>query len=140
MSDWIYKIGFLGPIILCCVVVYLLWNQMMLYVYLIGCVLNYILNQILKVMWKQPRPGEGTPIMNESYYGIDKYGMPSCHAQTIWFSFPFLYVYGYVTLWLGIIGLTLYQRWKYRQHSVEQLFVGSLVGIVVAYSMRWIYN
>jgi len=33
---------------------------------------------------------------------------------------------------LFIAGLTMFQRWKYKNHTVEQLGVGSLVGSLVS--------
>ncbi len=133
MSNFIYKIGFLGPLLLFCITVYLLWNQMLVYVYVIGLVLNSILNKILKMVVQQKRP-HGKSIMNETYSGIETYGMPSGHAQSVFYSITFLYLYGYKSiLFLGITCLTVYQRWKYNNHTLQQLLIGSFVGIGMAY-------
>lgn len=136
-----YILGYLGPIVLFFVIVYLLWDQSVLYVYVIGFLLNSIINLLLKVTLKQSRPSNGKSILHESYEGIEKYGMPSGHAQSVFFSFSFLYFYGYDSLWASsIVVLTIYQRWIYRQHSIDQLLVGSLIGIGVAYAMRCIHH
>ena len=98
---------------------------------------NTILNKVLKIIIKQKRPGDGLKIMNEEYSGVEIYGMPSGHAQSSFFSISFLYLVKGSPSWL-IVGLfisalTIYQRWKYRQHTVEQLFAGSVIGIGFSY-------
>ena len=35
------------------------------------------------------------------------------------------------SMFLGII--TIYQRWIYRRHTMEQLFAGSVIGILMAF-------
>ena len=75
--------------------------------------------------------------MNEDYVGVEKYGMPSGHAQSCFFSMTFLYLVKGSPAWLifelfiGII--SLYQRFKYKQHTIEQLLAGSILGIFFAY-------
>ena len=63
--------------------------------------------------------------------------MPSGHAQSSMFSLTYLYLVKQSPSWLlielFIAILTLYQRWNYRRHTIQQLFVGSVVGIVFAY-------
>ena len=96
----------------------------------------------LKNIIQQHRPNHGKKIMNENYEGVELYGMPSGHAQSVFFSLSFLYFVKGSPSWLiielFISALTLYQRWKYRQHTSEQLFVGSIVGIGFAYFTYWI--
>ena len=65
------------------------------------------------------------------------YGMPSAHAQSVFMSLTFLYLVKESPAWLlgelFIAGLTVYQRWKYNRHTLEQLGVGALLGSLVAY-------
>jgi membrane-associated phospholipid phosphatase len=141
--DFLYRIGFMGPIILSFITIYSLWNQQKyLYSYLVFSIGNTILNKIFKNIIKQQRPSNSKKIMNEHYAGSEIYGMPSGHAQSAFFSISFLYFAIGSTNWifieLIIAALTLYQRWKYRQHTVEQLFAGSLLGIVSAYCSIYI--
>jgi membrane-associated phospholipid phosphatase len=138
MREIIDKLGFLGPLILLCIGIYNLWNQQKyLLSYLVFFIGNTILNKILKIIIKQKRPSDGIKIMNEEYSGEEIYGMPSGHAQSSFFSIAFLYFVKGSPTWLiielFIATLTIYQRWKYRQHTLEQLFTGSLVGVGFAY-------
>jgi membrane-associated phospholipid phosphatase len=131
-------IGFFGPIIVFLLNIYLLrLRYPYLLAYLVFFFMNKYVNKILKLVIKQARPDGGISFINESYTGADKYGMPSGHAQSIMFSTFFLYFVTGSNLFLIIelfIGtLTLYQRWKYRRHTVEQLCVGSIFGIFISY-------
>ena len=133
-------IGFFGPIIVFLLNIYLLrLRYPYLLAYLVFFFMNKYVNKILKLVIKQARPDGGISFINESYTGADKYGMPSGHAQSAFFSIVYLYslhhsVYLLLsTLFLGFI--TLYQRWKYRRHSVQQLIVGSAVGSIFAWSI-----
>ncbi len=131
-------IGFFGPLILFCIS---LWKLSMrtpfLYGYLGLFLANTIINKALKLLFQEPRPEGSMTIVGEPYQGADKYGMPSGHAQSVGFSTTYLYLVTKNALWLvlelGIVGLTLIQRWKYRNHSVPQLTVGMLVGTFLGY-------
>ena len=72
----------------------------------------------------------------------DGYGMPSAHAQSTMFSIIYLFLvngsYFWLFIELGIYVLTIYQRWKTKMHTMEQLAVGSLIGgvfSIFAYKM-----
>jgi len=98
--------------------------------------INDAINQLCKITIKQERPADGKKIINEPYFSADKYGMPSRHSESAFFSCFYLFlVKGDVNVLifeLFICALTLYQRIKYRQHTIEQLCVGSILGISVA--------
>tara|TARA_B110000879_G_scaffold5481_2_gene7287 strand:+ start:23606 stop:24112 length:507 start_codon:yes stop_codon:yes gene_type:complete len=131
-------VGFLGPFILFGIGVWQLWgNNGFWCAYLVVFVTNSIINKIVKVIVKQPRPNNGESIMNENYTGTELYGMPSAHAQSVFSSLTFLYLVKESPAWLigelFIAGLTVYQRWKYRRHTLEQLGVGAVLGMIVAY-------
>ena len=131
-------VGFLGPFILFGIGVWQLWgNNGFWCAYLVVFVMNSVINKIAKVIVKQPRPNDGESIMNENYTGAEMYGMPSAHAQSVFSSLTFLYLVKESPAWLigelFIAGLTVYQRWKYRRHTMEQLGVGAIFGMFVAY-------
>jgi len=73
----------------------------------------------------------------EYYTGIQEYGMPSGHSQLAFGLVTYSYLVKQSTMnmigGMFIISLTLYQRWKYKRHSIEQLGIGAVVGILVAY-------
>jgi len=136
-KDALDIIGFLGPFILMFISISYLWNQKYIQGYLIFYIISSFINKILKTIIQEDRPANGKSIMNENYTGKHKYGMPSYHAQLSFYSLTFLYLVnksGYLIIFeLFIAALTLYQRWSYRRHTVEQLAVGMVVGIITAY-------
>ena len=133
------KIGYYGPIILSANCIGQLWmNSVYWQVYLVMFIANYYINGILKLWIKQDRPTGGISISGESHTGADQYGMPSAHAQFAAFSTVYLYLVKHSQMWLiisvFISSLTVYQRWKYRRHTVEQLGAGVAVGVMIAWA------
>ena len=68
--------------------------------------------------------------------------MPSGHAQSVSFSLIYLYLVQ-KSIWLLILNtiillLTVIQRWNYRKHTIEQLLIGTMVGIICAISSYYI--
>ena len=132
-------IGFFGPIILLMLNIWqLCGNGIYSTISLVVFFINMCINKILKVWIREPRPSGGqSMITSEDYGGIEQYGMPSAHSQSAFCSVTFLYLVKHSVIsligGLSIASLTLYQRWKYRRHSIEQLGVGAMVGILVAY-------
>jgi hypothetical protein len=137
--------GFYSPWLLMLITITQLWaRKPFLYAYIIGGFINKCVNTVLKNTIKQPRPSNGKSIMNEPYDGEHVYGMPSFHAQSSFYSIAYLFLTNRSMFLLGIellIGIaSIYQRWKYRRHTVEQLGVGSFIGIVMAYITHFITN
>ena len=145
--DWI---GYQGPYILVGVSSFLLWNKpTYLGFYWTGWILNVFLNILLKGIFKHPRPSEDLHIFNTEKaqlkrIGYDRYGMPSGHSQMAFYSASFLYfVFKNPILSLGTLVLstiTNFQRVKYKNHTVNQVLVGSLVGAFVGYTFYMISN
>jgi len=143
-------IGNQGPIITFLLTsFYLLSQKKYLIAYLVFSFINHFSNPVLKMLFKEPRPNvriEKDPDLNRRIkdLGDDKYGMPSYHAQTTFFSTVFLYLVQknpYVLLVeLTICCLTLYQRFKYSRHTVAQLIAGSTIGSFVAYISYYLTN
>ena len=136
-------IGYNGPIILFFTSIFLLYKKnILLSLYIIGSILNLAINNILKEIIKQPRPDEDIQIFNASKmvnkrFGPDKYGMPSGHAQSVFFSTSFLFFAlknKYVSLVYFIVSLnSMYQRVKYKNHTVSQVIGGAAVGSISGY-------
>jgi len=86
-------IGFFGPIILSFITVLKLYKQQP---YLIGYFIflggNVIVNHVLKHIILEERPSGGRSLINEPYNGMHKYGMPSSHAQSAFYSMTYLYL------------------------------------------------
>jgi len=132
-------IGLFGPFVIGFINLWQLWNNgIYWYIYIITFFVNSLINKALKIWIKEPRPmGGQSIIMSESYSGIEKYGMPSGHSQSVLYSITYSYLVKQSPMLLigemYIVGLTVYQRWKYRQHSLSQLSIGAIIGILVAY-------
>lgn len=125
-------IGFYGPIILLITnIYYLFYKKTYLYVYLLFFVINSCINRALKAIIREPRPNDQRFMLFENKE--DVYGMPSGHAQSIFYSTTFLYLttasYYLLIISLFVCALTIYQRYHFRRHTLKQLFIGSLVGI-----------
>lgn len=114
--------------------------------YLAGFGFNYLINILLKSILKQPRPNENEALFNihvlhHKHIGIDRYGMPSGHAQMAFFSTIFVYLslhshkyINYILLLFIIITLiTCSQRVVFNEHTITQVLVGAIVGSIVAY-------
>jgi membrane-associated phospholipid phosphatase len=142
-------IGFKGYMILSAMTLgYLFTLPFVLYVYLlmfvVGSLLNYALILILKIWIREPRPSKPVTYIydNIQYKGAVLYGMPSGHAQVSFFCITYLYLMK-CPLFLFLLsvcigGLTVFQRWKYRRHTVMQLIMGMICGCLLAYFIFWI--
>lgn len=102
------SIGLHGPVILVITnIYYLFYKKTYLYAYILFLIINSFIDRI--------------------------YGMPSGHAQSIFYSTTFLYLttasYYLLIISLFICALTIYQMFHFRHNMPKQLFIGSLVGI-----------
>lgn len=143
------NIGIYAPIIFFVISVYLLSTKSTyLLFYIIGVCLNNFLNILLKFIIKQPRPKQDNKSLEilihkdpatdkqvRQYWDI--YGMPSGHAQN--FGYSLLYIFlvfkdPIITiLYLVIGGISLWQRYIYKNHTILQLLVGFLIGCIFGY-------
>lgn len=138
--DWV---GYLAPGTLFFSSIFFLYKKnVLLSLFIIGSILNLAINNILKGIIKQPRPDEDIQIFNASKmlnkrFGPDQYGMPSGHAQMVFFSTSFIFFAlknKYVSLVYLVVSLiSMYQRVKYKNHTVSQVVGGAFVGSISGY-------
>ena len=89
---YIDLVGFYGPIILNITSIILLWNQqIIMWSYILGSISSIIINLVLKIIIKDPRPEQDAKLLklavdNGKYLNANKYGMPSGHSQSVGFS------------------------------------------------------
>lgn len=135
-------IGFYGPFVLSIIVVYSIIKQPPYVIsYIVGYFINLQLDIYLKSIFKQNRPSGPIQLFeneNELYKDSVQYGFPSGHTLIALYSITYLYLMFkkinrivLFSMFLGII--TIYQRWIYRRHTMEQLFAGSVIGILMAF-------
>ena len=141
-------IGYFGPQFLLFLSIFLLRNKSnLLYIYLLGMFLNSIINYVLKGFIKEPRPSEDIHIFNTELnsskingrrLGFDRFGMPSGHSQSVFFSFVFIHLalknIQVSAFYLFICLNTLHQRVTYKNHSISQVIIGSFTGAMLAFA------
>jgi len=154
LSDIVDQLGFNGPFIISLIVIYLLrnipsdglkWNILnlqgfntpYLWAFMLGSGINIVFNKLLKMVFKDPRPQT-----HDNYLGAEQYGMPSGHAQIAFFAITFYYLVKkhwtntILLLFLTVVALTsitLYQRYAYKYHTLEQLLAGAVTGSAFAW-------
>jgi membrane-associated phospholipid phosphatase len=140
-------IGYTGPAIVFVLSLFLLYGKWIFFSYYIfGYFITFILNSVLKVIIKQPRPKEDNLLFNlhltnGKRIGFDRYGMPSGHSQTVWYSLVFIFFAlrshkhftKIITVYLIITLNTMIQRVQYKNHTVTQVIVGAFVGSFTGY-------
>jgi membrane-associated phospholipid phosphatase len=126
-------------------VVFLYDKKTYLIFYLVGAVLNYILNSILKLVFKQPRPIENMKLFQNEmnrrqtidWREYERFGMPSGHSQETAFSFIYIMMVLRNTkislLFLIITLFTIFQRIYTKRHFFLQVFVGGSIGLCMGY-------
>ena len=140
MIYYIDLVGFYGPVLIGLINATALWCRKMYLISYTGFfAVNSFLNGVLKNIIQEARPS-GQVYLNDHDVVPDtapsKYGMPSGHAQSVGYSTTFLYLVVrspailIITSFIG--ALTIYQRFKYRRHTLSQLFTGLVIGSMVA--------
>ena len=124
-------IGEFGPLLLFILTVFLLSNkQIFLAYYLIGIFINTIINIFLKLLICDPRPS--SDIVDRLKF--DKYGMPSGHSQSVGFSTAYIFCtlnsQSIFVLYSIISLITMFQRYKNHCHTISQIVIGYIIGIV----------
>lgn len=142
MNDWIYQLGFYGPFLLFVTTIILLIKQP---VYLLAYVILFtnlgFVNKKMKMFFREPRPNVldkyNTQYDSNVYKNEEQYGMPSGHSQSCIFSTFYSWLVlkntKVIILQLFVTFLTLFQRWKFRRHTINQLVVGGFVGAFFAF-------
>jgi membrane-associated phospholipid phosphatase len=120
-------------------------KQTYLLFYIIGYIFNYSLNSFLKLIFKQPRPDENMKLfeleMNKRDYldwrEYQRFGMPSGHAQETAYSLIYIILVLQNTkitiLFLIITLFTIFQRIYTKRHSIIQVSVGTIIGLLTGY-------
>ena len=143
-------IGLFAPIILLFLSLFLLRNKKKyLYFFFYGFMLNNILNIILKVAIKEPRPTSEQKVIeigiaNGARISFDKFGMPSGHAQNCAYCLAFITMVFYDPLitafYIVITFNTLFQRYLYSNHTILQLIIGCFIGLLFGFIIYNIAN
>jgi membrane-associated phospholipid phosphatase len=149
LSNIFYKCGEFGPFILFIISCFLLRNkETLLYYYNIGFFLDNIINIVLKGIFQQPRPSQdikqfnlainnGKRFIFKDGVPFDIYGMPSGHAQSSFYSTIFIYLSfknnNILFMYIVVCIIILSQRVVYKFHSILQVIIGSIIGLLLGY-------
>ena len=136
-------IGLYAPIILFILSVFLHRNMTKyLSFFVAGFIFNNILNIVLKLLIKEPRPTTDQKaieigVVNGVRIGFDKFGMPSGHAQNCGYCLAFIIMtlnnHFITTLYLVVSVISLFQRYLYNNHTILQLIIGLIIGTFFGY-------
>lgn len=134
-------IGLYAPIILFLLSLFLLRNmKTYLQFFVYGFIFNNILNILLKLAIKEPRPSRDQKaieigVVNGARIGFDNFGMPSGHAQNCGYCLTFITMAinnPFITALYSIISvISLFQRYLYNNHNILQLIIGFIIGISI---------
>lgn len=115
-------------------------NINILLIYIIGYILNILINRVLRNIIKDKRLTEN---------GNEKYNMPSGHSQAIFFSLVFVSIflikknqllYYLIILFYTILSVgTASTCIIYNYHTCDQVLVGGFIGGILAYIILYLY-
>ncbi len=137
--DFIYGIGYFGEYIAFLMTIFLIFNyKLYLVVYIIMFILNKTINEYFKNYFKQARPSNPKKFLDSDKFSKRKFGMPSGHSQLVFFSIMYSYLVTNTLIpWvigLLIIGfIVVYERYVFKNHTINQLITGALLGTLIAY-------
>jgi hypothetical protein len=139
--DFIYAIGFFGELLcllLSCFI--LLGHPMYLILYIIFFGLESFINKVFKGYIKQLRPSNPVKFLDNESFSKTKvvFGMPSGHTQSTFFSLTFIYlVLHKINIWVILLFvvnmITFYQRYVFKNHTLQQLTMGAIIGVIFGY-------
>jgi membrane-associated phospholipid phosphatase len=143
------KVGENGPLILIFVNIFLMFKKMHFqFYYVLFALISAVLNTILKPLIKHPRPSidketfravlkRNERFIKRNGHPYDIFGMPSGHTQSVIYSTVYNYLVfreNQMTVCFLVISLlTMFQRVVYNHHTVLQVIVGGIIGIMIAY-------
>jgi membrane-associated phospholipid phosphatase len=101
-------------------------------VFLLSGWLNHI---ILKHYINDPRPKDSAAFLANEKIRFNDNGMPSGHSQMTAYSLTFAYLLSgkYFYESIALFFITIFQRYIYKNHTIPQLFVGGIIGLITAY-------
>jgi len=146
-------LGYFGPQILLLTTFFLLLKKTkLLQIYFFGYLFNISFNILLKGIIQQPRPSEDKHVFNiwlnnkmkTDRFWYDHFGMPSGHAQNVFYSTSFILLCSnniyWILFYLLISFNTIYQRVKYKNHTVSQVIIGSIIGVLIGWLFYYYAN
>ena len=137
LLDLIHSIGYFGDyIILVFGIIVLFYSSPIIVciLFIIFFFLGKYLVDVIRNIIKQKRPERRIKFLSDEP-PTTKYGMPSGHNESTGFSTIFIYLTTKKYLWLMLIlsAIVAYQRYKFRNHTIQQIICGYVFGLLFGY-------
>ena len=144
IMQFLYAIGYFGEeiTVVYAIVALFFLSKSYLFIYLLAYAIFKITIEQLKEITHDPRPNAPVKFLNTNRFDSGRpgelvgrsFGMPSGHASGVAFSLTFVYLMTYKYLWQSILllGITINERYTFRNHTLYQLIVGAILGVTVA--------
>lgn len=137
-TDFFWGIGFFGWQISSIYALYICYLHsilsciIFLFIFILSGWMNHI---ILKNYINDLRPADSTPFLSSEHFRKRTNGMPSGHAQLTAYALSLAYLLSNKYLYesIAIFAITIYQRYIFKNHTIPQLFVGSVIGFIIGY-------
>jgi len=138
LNNLFYAIGYFGDTISFFIICILIFNKFIFFIYyIIFFIINICINNFLTNQIKQKNPSHPIKFLESDTFSKKRYGMPSFHTQNIFFSIGYVFFILNNFIWrlvLLLIGIAvIYERYVFRDHTMEQLLYGSILGLLLGY-------
>ena len=138
LNNLLYAVGYFGDTISFFIICMLIFNNFKFVIfYVIFFIINMYFNNYLTNLIKQKNPSHPIKFLESETYSKKRYGMPSFHSQNMFFSIGYSFFILNNFIWklvLLLIGFAvIYERYVFRDHTMEQLLYGSILGLLLGY-------
>ena len=135
--EFFWAIGFFGWQISVLYTTYVLYFININYsiLFFILFLLSGLFNKLIKELYYSPRPKNCTKFLVSDVCMKGTNGMPSGHTQITTFALTtaYLFTHKYLYSSIALFLITFIQRIVYKNHTILQLFVGSIVGFLLGW-------
>jgi membrane-associated phospholipid phosphatase len=136
--DFFWGVGYFGPQIATVYVLYIVYQYSIIYCILFSILFifsTWLNHKILKKIIYDSRPLNGIIFLASEKFRNKINGMPSGHTQQTAFALTIAYLFSKKNLYLsiGLLLLTSIQRYIFKNHTILQLIVGTVIGIGLGY-------
>jgi membrane-associated phospholipid phosphatase len=136
-TDLFWGVGYFGWHISSLYALYVTYKYSFLsfIIYIVVFILSGLSNHSLKNYIDEPRPSDSTLFLSSEHFRKKTNGMPSGHAQQTAFTLTLAYLLSnqYLYQSIALFLITVYQRYVFKNHTIQQLFVGSIIGFIIGY-------
>ena len=143
LNNLLYSLGYFGDTISFFIICILIFNKFIFFIFYIICfIINMGINNYLTNKIKQKNPSHPIKFLESDSFSKKRYGMPSFHTQNMFFSIGYVFFILNNFIWklvLLLIGFAvIYERYVFRDHTMEQLLYGALLGSLIGYIFYFI--